>query len=53
MLGVFFWVVLLLSFLFSGYTGFRPTGDRWIAGGGILVCILFVLLGLKVFLFQP
>jgi hypothetical protein len=49
MLAIIYWVVIVIMLCFQGWVGFRPNGDRIIAGSGLLLVILFVLIGLKVF----
>jgi len=40
-----FWVLMLLWLAFGLFQGFRPNGDRWWAGGSLLLFLLFLLLG--------
>lgn len=48
-LGLWYWLILVLWLIFSGWVGLRPNGDRYVFGGSLVVFILLVLLGLKVF----
>ena len=44
-----FWFLMLCWILFSCWFGFRTGGDRLWFGGGVLIFILFLVIGLKLF----
>lgn len=43
--GIWFWIGMFVWLLFGLYIGFRPNGDRWYAGGNLLLFLLIALLG--------
>ena len=49
--GIMFWVIMLLWLLFGLYWSWPPSGDRgiWPLGSHIMLFLLFLLLGWKVF----
>jgi len=49
MIAILYWVILVLIACFHGWIGFRPNGDRVMIGGGLLLVILLVFIGLKIF----
>ena len=51
MYGIFYWIICLLMFLYSGYLGFQPA-TRPYAGTGLLAFLAFILIGLKTFPFH-
>lgn len=44
-----YWFLLLVWILFSGWAGYGPNGDRRWYGFGLIVFLLFVLIGLHDF----
>jgi hypothetical protein len=48
-LSFLFWLLMILSLFFGGWVGFRPNGDRWVAGWTGLGWVLLFILGWKVF----
>lgn len=48
MIAVFYWVLLLLALVLGGM-GFRNAPSHFFLGSGILIWVLFVLIGLKLF----
>lgn len=48
-LSILFWVLYVLLFITTGYLGFRPNGDRWGAGTGLIALLLFGILGWATF----
>jgi len=49
-LSTFYWLLMVLSFLGSGYLGiWGPAEGRWFGGWAFIAFLLFFLLGLKVF----
>lgn len=45
-----YWFLMILSFLGSGYLGFRgPVEGRWFGGWAFVAWVLFFLIGLKLF----
>lgn len=49
MLGIFYWILILLSIVLNGYVGFGPNGNRLYFGSSLLVTLLFIIIGLKLF----
>lgn len=47
--GFLFWLLMILWLLFGGWFAFRPNGDRYTFGWSLLVFLLFLLLGIRVF----
>jgi hypothetical protein len=46
---IWFWIGMFLWLIFGLYLGFRPNGDRWLAGSNVLLFLLFALVGWAVF----
>jgi hypothetical protein len=44
-----YWFMILLIVLFGGWFSFRPSGDRLFGGWSLILLIIFIIIGLKLF----
>lgn len=48
-IGFLFWIIWIFALLFGGFYGWRSNGGPGWFGGGLVVWVLFFLLGLATF----
>ncbi len=46
--GNWFWIIYVICFVFGGFFGWQ-SGNRWVAGMGLVVFVLVGLLGWGIF----
>jgi hypothetical protein len=48
-MNILYWVVVVIAFLFGGFAGWGPGGNRWVGGVSIAFLLLFIFIGVRDF----